>query len=81
MIKEAVEIDKKNGNTLWQDAIQKEMEKVKITLTEGEMMLNGYQYANCHVVFDIKTEYFCKNGMPSGRRPFGGYSTPKSYEG
>ena len=30
MVKEAYAIDKKNRNTLWQDAKQKEMENVKI---------------------------------------------------
>ena len=30
MVEEAITINKKNGNTLWQDDIQKQMENVKI---------------------------------------------------
>ena len=49
MIKEVYALDEKNRNTLWQDAIQKEMEDVKIafqTLTEGKKPHNGFQYVN-----------------------------------
>ena len=44
MVDEAVDIDKKNGNTLWQDAIAKEMENVKIifkSIPNCEMAPNG----------------------------------------
>ena len=57
MIKEVYALDEKNRNTLWQDAIQKEMEDVKIafqTLTEGKKSPDGFQYVNWHMVFDIK---------------------------
>ena len=39
----------------------KEMENVKITfqiISEGEKPHSGFQYVNCHMVFDIKMEYF-----------------------
>ena len=52
-------IDQKNRNTLWQDAIQKEMENVKIAfqiIPDGKKPPNGFQYVNCHMVFDIKME-------------------------
>ena len=38
-VKEAIEIDKSNGNTLWQDSIRDEMENVMVAfipLKEGE---------------------------------------------
>ena len=59
-VKEPYAIDEKNGNTLWQDAMQEEMENMKIALTipEGEKPCIGFQYVNCHMVFDIKMEDF-----------------------
>ena len=56
-VSEAYAIDKKNGNTLWQDAIQKEMENVKIAFqitSEGEKMPNGFQYVDCLMLFELK---------------------------
>ena len=32
MVKEVVTINEKNGNTLWQDTIQKAMESMKVTV-------------------------------------------------
>ena len=29
-VKEALEMDKKNGNNIWREAIEKEMKKVKV---------------------------------------------------
>ena len=58
---DAVRIDKENGNTLWQDAIQKEMKNVKVafqTLENGEKVPVGYQEIKCHMVFDVKMEDF-----------------------
>ena len=52
MVKEANAIDEKNGVTLWQDAIQKEMEYFKIafqTIHKGQKSPNGFQYVNCHM--------------------------------
>ena len=63
MVKEDYVIDKKNGNTLWQGVIQKEMKNVKIafqTIPEGKKPPNGFQYINCHMAFDIKMEDFHK---------------------
>ena len=61
MVKDAVIINKKDGNTLWQDAIVKEMENMKVTfqaIPNGEKVLNGYQCVNRHMVFDIQMEDF-----------------------
>ena len=67
MVNKAYVIDEKNENTLWQAAIQKEMENVKITfqtVTKGEKPPNGSQYVNCHMVFDIKIEDFHRKAHP-----------------
>ena len=56
MVKEAVA-----GNTLWQHAIQKEMENVKITcrpILKDEKSPNGYEYVNRHMLFSVKVEDF-----------------------
>ena len=61
MVNEAYAMDKNNGNTLLQNAIQKEMENVKIAfqiIPEGKKPPNGFQYVDCCMVFDIKMEDF-----------------------
>ena len=61
MVNEAYAIDEKNWNTLWRNAIQKEMENVKIAwqiIPAGKKTPHGFQYVNCHIVFDIKMEDF-----------------------
>jgi len=53
----AKELDEANGNTLWQDAIAKEMEKVRVAfkiLEGGERAPIGYQFIKCHLIFDVK---------------------------
>jgi Reverse transcriptase (RNA-dependent DNA polymerase) len=60
-VKHALEIDKENGNTLWQEAIALEMEAVRIAfkILHGEDAVPpGYQYMECHMVFEIKIEGF-----------------------
>ena len=60
-VERAIEIDKENGNTLWQDAIDKEMRNVRIAfnvLDEGLSAPPGYQFMKCHVIFDVKMEDF-----------------------
>jgi hypothetical protein len=54
--KEAVELDRLNGNTLWQDAVRKEMKNVEIAFDfkgEGEIPI-GFKEISCHLVFDVK---------------------------
>ena len=56
----AIEIDKENGNTLWQDAISKEVKNVQVAFGEikpGESLI-GYQRIDCHFIFDIKLDGF-----------------------
>ncbi len=60
-IKVALELDKKNGNTFWADAIDKEMKDVcvafKILLGRQSAPI-GYQKIPCHMIFDVKMEDF-----------------------
>ena len=60
-VKRALEIDREKGNTLWREAIAKEMKAVKIAfkiLDDGQQPPIGYQYMQCHMVFDIKLDGF-----------------------
>jgi hypothetical protein len=60
-VKEALDLDRKNGNTLWVDAIAKEMTEVWIAfkiLTDGHSVPIGYQKIPCHIIFDVKMEDF-----------------------
>ena len=65
-VKEVYEIDKENGNTLWTEAIKKEMANVGIAFSPSEEQNPhefeklGYQWINCHMIFDVKLgENFC----------------------
>ena len=57
-VTEVIAIDRENGDTLWWDAICKEMKNVRITFDEfegdKEEIPPGYQFVNCHTIFDIK---------------------------
>jgi hypothetical protein len=60
-VKEALELDRQNGNTFWADAIAKEMTTVRKAfdiLPDGTTTPIGYQKIPCHMVFDIKMEDF-----------------------
>ncbi len=60
-VKEALALDHKNGNTLWVDAIAKEIKKVCIAfniLPDGCSAPIGYQKIPCHMIFDVKMEDF-----------------------
>ncbi len=60
-VKEALALDRKNGNTLWADAIAKEMKEVHIAfniLPDGQSAPIGYQKILCHMIFDMKMEDF-----------------------
>ncbi len=60
-VKEALALDRKNGNALWADAITKEMREVRIAfniLPDGGSAPIGYQKIPCHTIFDIKMEDF-----------------------
>ena len=57
-IAEAKILDKKNGNTLWWDAILKKMHNGRISFEDWTKplseMLPGYQKLTCHLIFEIK---------------------------
>ncbi len=60
-VKEALELNKKNGNTLWADAIAKEMKDVRVAfkiLPGGQSAPLGYQKIPCHMIFDVNMEDF-----------------------
>jgi hypothetical protein len=60
-VKEALALDHKNGNTLWADAIAKEMKEVCIAfniLPDGQSAPIEYQKILCHMIFDMKMEDF-----------------------
>jgi hypothetical protein len=60
-VKEALALYRKNGNTLWADAIAKEMKEVRIAfniLPDGHSAPIGYQKIPCHMIFDVKVEDF-----------------------
>ena len=68
-VHDAKMLDKKNSNTLWWDAICKEMKNFKIAFEvfEGEEkdILPGFQEVKCHMIFDIKMgeNFRCKARM------------------
>jgi len=60
-VKEALELDKKNGNTLWADTIVKEMKDVRVAfkiLVDRQSAPIGYQKIPCHMIFNVKMEDF-----------------------
>ena len=60
-VKEALDLDRKNGNTIWADAIAKEMKEVCIAfniLPDGHSAPIGHQKIPCHMIFDVKMEDF-----------------------
>ena len=60
-VEQAYALDAKNGNTLWADAISKEIENVRVAfevLPDGKSVPIGHQFVQCHIVFDIKMENF-----------------------
>ena len=55
--KEAVELDRQNGNTYWQNAVKKEMKNVQIAFDfkdEDSDIPIGFKEISCHLVFDVK---------------------------
>jgi hypothetical protein len=68
-VEEALAIDKENGNTLWYDAIQKEMKNVLPAFTflsADQTVPIGYKKIPCHIVFDIKMDFTRKASFVAG---------------
>ena len=56
-VEEAFMIDKKNGNSLWRDAINKEMENLKVAfdiLEDDQSPPPGFKKTSGHIVFDVR---------------------------
>lgn len=56
-VREAIKVDLENGDTLWQDAIRKEMDNVMVAFKPYDgnpKELVGYQEIKCHMIFDVK---------------------------
>ena len=64
--------DEQNGNTLWQDAIAKEMFQVEVTfkiLGDSDHLPVGYTKSSEHLVFDVKMDFTRKTRwVKEGRR-------------
>ena len=69
-MEKALALDVKNGNTLWTDAMSKELDNVKMAfdiLPDGKKAPKDPQFVQCHIVFDIKMENFrCKARLVVG---------------
>jgi hypothetical protein len=70
-IKNAIDLDKKNGNRLWQDAIKTELMQLTdyqtfIVLDSGEDIPTGYQIIPYHMVFDVKYDLRHKARLVAG---------------
>ncbi len=50
----------KNSNTMWVDAIAKEMNKVQVEFNPSDenSQPNGYQFMRCHMIINVKMEDF-----------------------
>ena len=60
-VKEAAELDAKNGDTKWMDAIPKEMKNVRVPfdiLKDGERAPIGHKQINCHLIYDVNMDEF-----------------------
>ena len=71
MAKDALRIDKANGNTLWQDAIAKELGqinnyKVFRKLEDDDVLPVGYKKIPYHIVFDVKLDFRRKARLVAG---------------
>ena len=72
-IEQAYKLDEENKNTLWQDAIAKEMRHVLpafsdpgISIDEVKKRLIGYQRKRCHIIIDIKMDFARKARFVAG---------------
>eukprot|EP00957_Ditylum_brightwellii_P178415 13590147-Ditylum_brightwellii.AAC.1 len=60
----AMEIDKRNGNTMWQNALDKEMTNISIAfelLISGQSALIGWSKATGHLIWDMKIDFTRKS--------------------
>ena len=58
-VEEALQLDRKNNNTLWTDAMEKEMKNSRIAfelLSRDDKPPPGYKKITCHMNFEIKMD-------------------------
>ena len=68
-IDEALSLDSKNGNSLWRDAINKELDKVRVAfqlLKDGESPPVGSKQINYHIIFEVKMDLTRKARLVAG---------------
>jgi hypothetical protein len=70
-IKNAINLDEKNGNQLWQEAVKTELKQLTdyqkfIWLDSGEDIPTGYQKIPYHMVFDFKYDLRHKARLVTG---------------
>jgi hypothetical protein len=70
-IKNEIDLDKKNENQLWQEAIKTELEQLIdyqtfIVINSGKNIPTGYQKLPCHMVFDVKYDLGQKARLVAG---------------
>jgi hypothetical protein len=56
-VQQALDLDKKNGDTYWRDAIEKEMSNLKVAfdiLDDNEALPPGWTKSSGHMVFDVR---------------------------
>ena len=56
----AMEFDRKNGNTMWKDALALEMFNVGVVfeiLEEGQAAPPGWNKASRHLIWDVKMDF------------------------
>jgi hypothetical protein len=73
-VESAFELDRRNGNTLWRDALAKEMTNVGIAfevLMEGKPAPAGWRKASGHLIWDVKMDFTRK-----ARWVLDGHKTP-----
>ena len=73
-VKHAYEIDARNGNALWRDALKKEMYNVRVAfeiLDEGVHAPHGWKQVTGHLVWDVKMDFTRK-----ARWVLDGHKTP-----
>ena len=60
-VEQDLALDAKNGNTLWADAISKEMKNIRVAfevLPDGKSVPINHQFVQCHMVFNIQIKDF-----------------------
>jgi Reverse transcriptase (RNA-dependent DNA polymerase) len=69
-VEQAIALDAKNGNALWQDAIRAEMSTVrvafKVTDDDGHTPVPGHKPIRCHLIFDVKMDFSRKARFVAG---------------